>query len=172
MKLVNSHCFNFWSCLLKNKFYLGRQYNYIGNLEEWWDQKSLSEFENKTECFKETYSKYNYTQEDMTVTVSVDILYFVLFFLQQSYRFSFLVMHNLSILISHNFRLIVYWHCLKILPIMEVSSLHYWRIENICQRIQNHFCHNLKITPTNSSSLWDLLRYAEWMRHLHSFKQF
>lgn len=45
----------------------------MGNLEEWWDNKSLGEFQNKTQCFKEIYSKYNYEQEGVNVTVGVPV---------------------------------------------------------------------------------------------------
>ncbi|KAM7360864.1 endothelin-converting enzyme 2-like [Cochliomyia hominivorax] len=38
----------------------GRKYDASGNLQEWWDQKSIYEFESRHKCFEDQNLKYNY----------------------------------------------------------------------------------------------------------------
>ncbi|XKL62695.1 hypothetical protein PGB90_002528 [Kerria lacca] len=37
---------------------LGRQFNYKGDLEEWWEKETLEEFKNRAQCFENTYNNY------------------------------------------------------------------------------------------------------------------
>ncbi|VDO99946.1 unnamed protein product [Soboliphyme baturini] len=45
----------------------GRQYDKDGNLREWWDNKTIEQFNQKTKCIERQYSKYRAKQINTTV---------------------------------------------------------------------------------------------------------
>lgn len=49
---------------------LGRRYNYIGNLEEWWANDTLKKFVNRADCFTNVYQNYSMKQNNLTFKVN------------------------------------------------------------------------------------------------------
>lgn len=45
----------------KNDYFFaeGREYDKKGNLNEWWDEKTIAKFKEKMTCFQEQYSGYH-----------------------------------------------------------------------------------------------------------------
>ena len=39
-------------------FYIGREYDKMGNLRPWWNNASIGRFEEKTNCMVDQYSQY------------------------------------------------------------------------------------------------------------------
>lgn len=53
---------------LKNLMLKGRQFDGDGNLVEWWNEETISKFEQKAKCIIEQYG--NYTDEQTMLSVS------------------------------------------------------------------------------------------------------
>ncbi len=45
----------------------GSQYDEFGNLKNWWDDKTKTEFKNRIKCFINQYSSYNDSLTGMRV---------------------------------------------------------------------------------------------------------
>lgn len=46
---------------------IGSQFDEAGNFQNWWDEETKARFNEKTSCFIEQYSKYNYTEAKVSV---------------------------------------------------------------------------------------------------------
>lgn len=47
---------------------LGRQYDKMGNMKEWWSEQDIKKFKEKAQCIIDQYS--NYTVEEVGLNVS------------------------------------------------------------------------------------------------------
>lgn len=47
----------------KDEFFLGREYDKEGNLRPWWQNQSLTAFQNHTACMEEQYNQYQVNGE-------------------------------------------------------------------------------------------------------------
>ena len=54
-----------------NNIATGRRYNELGNLENWWSEDSLAEFNARTKCFVEQYSNYSVEAGPVSILVFV-----------------------------------------------------------------------------------------------------
>lgn len=61
-----------WGCLgvfvppwvgCKDEFFSGREYDQEGNLRPWWQNESLTAFQNHTACMEEQYNQYQVNGE-------------------------------------------------------------------------------------------------------------
>jgi len=46
----------------------GRRFDRAGNMVEWWSNKTIEEYVNRTECFVEQYSRYHLADIDEYVS--------------------------------------------------------------------------------------------------------
>ena len=91
--------------LISLYYWLGQQYDKNGNRVNWWNESSIVAFKNRTQCFVDQYNQYEQQGVKVCTSLSVSDVY----------------THYTHVAII---RSMVNSHLVKILLIMEASTLH------------------------------------------------